>query len=68
MCQAYSRRDPDGEFGHITESRLLAISREDFEQAVRFLHDGKLAAYDGHPCSAAARAQKRSWSLSAPLG
>jgi hypothetical protein len=55
MCQAYSRREPNGEFGHITESRLLAISQEDFEDGLRLLRGRELAAYDEHICNAAAR-------------
>jgi hypothetical protein len=68
VCQASSRREPNGEFGHITESRLLAISQEDFEDTLRLLRGCELAAHDEHICNAAARAHKRSWSLSGPLG
>ena len=34
MCQCYSRSEPDGEFGHIAEGRLLAIPQLDFEEAL----------------------------------
>ena len=37
MCQCYSRRVPDGEFGHLVEQRLLAIPQADFEEALGFL-------------------------------
>ncbi len=31
MCQYYSRYEPQGGFGHISESRLLAIPQLDFQ-------------------------------------
>jgi hypothetical protein len=46
MCQCYSRYEPQGEFGHITESRLLAISQADFEVALWLLQTDNLPEYE----------------------
>ncbi len=47
MCQCYSRYEPDGEFGHIAEARLLAIPQADFEEALGLLSRATRSAYTG---------------------
>jgi hypothetical protein len=46
MCQCYSRYEPDGEFGHIAEGRLLEIPQADFDEALRLLQQHDLPAYE----------------------
>jgi hypothetical protein len=46
MCQCYSPLEPDGEFGHITEGRLLAIPQADFDEALRLLKQQLLPEYE----------------------
>jgi hypothetical protein len=46
MCQCYSPLEPDGEFGHITEGRLLAIPQADFDEALRLLKQQVLPEYE----------------------
>jgi hypothetical protein len=46
MCEAYSRYEPDGEFGHITAGRLLAIPQADFEEALGLLQAQDLPEYE----------------------
>ena len=63
MCQCYSRYEPDGEFGHIAEGRLLAIPRADFEEALRLLQAQALPEYEEcvYDAGAPASGQLRSW-------
>jgi hypothetical protein len=56
MCQAYSQYEPDGEFGHITETRLLSIPQADFEEALGLLQDQDLPEYEECVYDAVARA------------
>ena len=56
MCQCYSRYEPDGEFGHIAEGRLLAIPQLDFEEARGLLQADDLPDYEERVFNAVARA------------
>jgi hypothetical protein len=58
MCQSYSRFEPEGEFGHITEARLLAISQADFQDALGLLHADDLPGYEQCVYNAAADADR----------
>jgi len=64
MCQCYSRYEPDGEFGHITEGRLLAIPQADFDEALRLLEQHDLPVYEERVYEAVAVADTGRWSLS----
>lgn len=56
MCQCYSRYEPDGEFGHIAEPRLLSIPQADFDEALGLLEDQNLPEYEECVYDAVARA------------
>ena len=58
MCQCYSRFEPEGEFGHITEARLLAIPQADFQEALGLLHADDLPEYEECVYNAAADADR----------
>jgi hypothetical protein len=58
MCQCYSPLEPDGEFGHISEGRLLAILRRDFEEAIGRLQAADVPGYEECVINAAANARR----------
>ena len=58
------RYEPDGEFGHITEGRLLAIPQADFDEALRRLEQHDLPVYEERVYEAVAVADTGRWSLS----
>jgi hypothetical protein len=59
MCQCHSRYEPDGEFGHITEARLLSIPQADFEEALGRLQSEELEEYEECVYGAVLRAGSR---------
>jgi hypothetical protein len=58
MCHCHSRYELDGEFGHIHESRLLAISQVDFEEALGLLQSEDLPEYEECVYNAVANAHR----------
>ena len=58
MCQCYSRLEPEGEFRHMTEARLLAIPLADFREALGLLHADDLPEYEECVYNAAADADR----------
>jgi len=59
MCDCFSRYVPEGEFGHLSERRLFAISQTDFERALDLLREQDLPEYEEYVYNAVARAASR---------
>ena len=59
MCDCFSRYVPEGEFEHVSERRLYAISQADFERALVLLREQDLPEYEEHVDNAVARAAAR---------
>jgi hypothetical protein len=66
MCECYSRFGPEGEFGHITEARLLAIPQADFREALGLLDADDLPGYEECVYNAAADAVRSRAALDYP--